>query len=91
MLTLTESAGTVVSDLVARAAQTDTAGMRIQQGQDRFDIAIAEAPTNGEVVVEQGAARVFLDPQLADVLTEMTLDANVGEGGQVQFALTPQH
>lgn len=92
MLTLTESAGTVVSDLVARAApQTDTAGMRIQQGQDRFDIAIADAPTGDEVVVERGDARVFLDSQLAEVLDEMTLDASVEPTGNVQFALAPQH
>ena len=36
MLTLTDSAGTVVSTIVARATTTDTAGLRIQQGgEDR--------------------------------------------------------
>ena len=53
MLTLTENAGTVVSDLVARGSETDTAGLRIQQGENRFDIAIAEAPAPSEVVVER--------------------------------------
>lgn len=91
MLTLTETAGAVVSELVARTAvSTDTAGLRIQQGGDRFSIAIADAPTEDEIVVERGDARVFLDEQVSLVLDEMTLDAVVDPGGDVKFAIAPQ-
>ena len=90
MLTLTENAGTVVSDLVSRATDTDTAGLRIQQGENRFDVAIAPAPGADEVVVEQGGARVFMDGLVAQVLDEMTLDAQVGPDGDIRFALAPQ-
>lgn len=90
MLTLTENAGTVVSDLVARASGTDTAGLRIQQTEDRFDVAVAEAPAAGEIVVEQAGARVFMDGQVAEVLDEMTLDARVDPAGGISFALAPQ-
>ncbi|GMA91308.1 hypothetical protein GCM10025869_18370 [Homoserinibacter gongjuensis] len=90
MLTLTENAGTVVSDLVARASETDTAGLRIQQGENRFDIAIAEAPAPSEVVVERAGARVFMDAPVAQVLDEMTLDAVITPEGEIRFALAPQ-
>lgn len=90
MLTLTENAGTVVSDLVARASDTDTAGLRIQQGDNRFDIAIADAPAPSEVVVEQEGARVFMDAPVAQVLDEMMLDAAVTPEGDIRFALAPQ-
>jgi len=90
MLTLTENAGTVVSDLVSRASETDTAGLRIQQGDNRFDIAIAEAPAPTEVVVEQAGARIFMDAPVAQVLDEMTLDAQVDPAGNIRFALAPQ-
>ncbi|MCS0498760.1 Fe-S cluster assembly protein HesB [Protaetiibacter mangrovi] len=90
MLTLTENAGTVVSDLVSRASETDTAGLRIQQGDNRFDIAIADAPAPSEVVVEQSGARVFMDGPVAQVLDEMTLDAQIDGTGNIRFALAPQ-
>jgi len=90
MLTLTENAGTVVSDLVSRASETDTAGLRIQQGDNRFDIAIADAPAPTEVVVEREGARVFMDAPVAQVLDEMTLDAVVTPEGDIRFALAPQ-
>lgn len=90
MLTLTENAGAVVSDLVSRSSDTDTAGLRIQQGDNRFDIAIAEAPAPSEVVVERGGARVFMDAPVAQVLDEMTLDAIVTPEGDIRFDLAPQ-
>lgn len=90
MLTLTETAGNVVTQLVGRVAPAPTAGLRIQQGAERFDLAVAEAPAGGEVVVERDGARVFLDPQLAAALDEMTLDAVVEPTGDVRFALKPQ-
>ena len=90
MLTLTENAGTVVSDLVSRTTDVDTAGLRIQQGDDRFDVAIATGPGPQEVVVEQSGARVFLEPQVAQVLDAMTLDAAIDGGGNIRFALAPQ-
>ena len=90
MLTLTENAGTVVSGLVARATDTDTAGLRIQPGPDRFDLAIAEAPTPDEIVVEKGDARVFMEQQIAEVLDAMVLDAQIDGNGGISFGLAPQ-
>jgi Fe-S cluster assembly iron-binding protein IscA len=90
MLTLTENAGTVVSGLVARATDVDTAGLRIQPGPDRFDLAIADAPTPEEVVIEQGDARVFMEPPIAEVLDAMVLDAQIDGNGGISFGLAPQ-
>ena len=91
MLTLTDNAGSVVSEVVSRVSDTDTAGLRILQGQDRFDITVADAPAPSDVVVEKAGARVFMDAPVAQVLDEMTLDASVEPGGDVRFALAPQH
>lgn len=90
MLTLTENAGAVVSELLARASETDTAGIRIQQAEDSYAVAIADAPAADEVVVEQAGARVFLDGELAEALDDMTLDARVELSGGISFALAPQ-
>ena len=90
MLTLTENAGAVVSDLVARTTELPSAGLRIQQAEDRFDVAIAGAPSPDEVIVERSGARVFMDGQVAEVLDEMTLDAQVDDAGSIRFALAPQ-
>ena len=90
MLTLTENATTVVSGLVARASEADTAGLRIQPGPDRFDLAVADAPAPEEVVVEKGDARVFMEQQIADVLDAMVLDAQIDGNGGISFGLAPQ-
>ena len=90
MLTLTENATTVVSGLVARATEADTAGLRIQPGPDRFDLAVAEAPTPDEVVVEKGDARVFMEQPIAEVLDTMVLDAHIDGNGGISFGLAPQ-
>jgi len=90
MLTLTENAGTVVSGLVARATDADTAGLRIQPGPNRFDLAVADAPTPEEVVIEQGDARVFMEQPIAEVLDAMVLDAQIDGNGGISFGLAPQ-
>ena len=90
MLTLTENAGTVVSGLVARATDADTAGLRIQPGPDRFDLAVVDAPTPEEIVVEKGAARVFMEQPIAEVLDAMVLDAQIDGNGGISFGLAPQ-
>jgi len=90
MLTLTENAGTVVSGLVARATDADTAGLRIQPGPNRFDLAVADAPTPEEVVIEQGDARVCMEQPIAEVLDAMVLDAQIDGNGGISFGLAPQ-
>jgi Fe-S cluster assembly iron-binding protein IscA len=91
MLTLTDNASTIISDIATQLP--DTAGLRITgEGgeQPAFGIAPAPAAEPGDQVVEQGGATVYLDDAAANELDDKVLDAAVDETGNVQFALTLQ-
>ncbi|MEU4411043.1 hypothetical protein AB0F88_41610 [Streptosporangium sp. NPDC023963] len=54
-------------------------------------LSIAEHPESADRVVESEGARIFLDPQVVDMLDDKSLDADVDEGGGVAFLVTEQH
>lgn len=90
MLTLTETATTVVSNIVSQTGTAETGGLRIDEQDSQFAISVADAPTPDEVVVEDGPARVFLASTVAETLNDKVLDAQVGEDGSVRFAISVQ-
>ena len=91
MLTLTETASTVVKTIVSQTGDADTAGVRIQGGESSdFVLGVAASPEQSDAVVEADGARVFLDQTAAQVLDDKVLDANVGTDGGVQFAIGQQ-
>ena len=87
MLTLTQSAGTVVSNIVAQTGTAATGGLRIDEQGDQFAVTVAEGPTLEEVIVEDHGARVFMPTTIAAVLDDKVLDAEVDEDGSVRFAI----
>lgn len=93
MLTLTDTASTVVKEFVVRAGEAESGGLRIDapspQSTD-FTVAITAAPEPDDQVVEQDGARVFLAEPATIALADKTLDARVDEGGRVAFDLLPQ-
>lgn len=90
MLTITDNAGIIVSDLVSRAVTTDTGGIRIVGANEQFAVSVADAPTGTDVVAENGTARVFMEPQIAGVLDDKVLDARLADDGGVQFLIATQ-
>ena len=58
MLTITDNAGIIVSDLVSRAVTTDTGGIRIVAAEDQFAVSVAESPDGNDIVASNGTARV---------------------------------
>ena len=90
MLTLTETATTVVSNLVAQSGTATTGGLRIDQQGDLYAVTVAEAPSLDEFIVEDHGARVFLATPAAETLDDKVLDAQIGEDGSVTFAIAPQ-
>ncbi|BAU32119.1 Fe-S cluster assembly iron-binding protein IscA [Microcella alkaliphila] len=93
MLTLTPTASTVIENLVAREADPGTAGLRIDSGgadSTQFAVSVAPAPVDGDQVVENGAARVFLEQNASVALADKVLDAQVAEDGNVRFAIGEQ-
>ena len=93
MLVLTDTAATVINSLGDQPGWNDAAGIRIagpNDGSSQLDLAAAEAPIEGDQVVEQDGARVFLEPGAARMLDDMVLDAAVQDDGSVQFTLRRQ-
>jgi iron-sulfur cluster assembly protein len=89
VLTITETAGLVVNDIVSRTVTTDTGGLRIIEGPgDQFAVSIADAPAAAEIVAEQAGARVFMDEPVATVLDDKVLDAQVDQDGSVRFLIS---
>jgi iron-sulfur cluster assembly protein len=92
MLTLTETASTVVKTIVDRNSGADDTGLRINtdsEGGSEFAVTIAAAEPTDQVVEKDGA-RVFLGENAVEALDDKVLDAQVGEDGSVRFALANQ-
>jgi|AAGA01.1.fsa_nt_gi Fe-S cluster assembly iron-binding protein IscA len=89
MLTLTETATTVVKTIVEQDPNAEASGLRIngEPGAPNLTVAVVAAPEAGDSVVEAEGARVFLEENAAIALSEKTLDAEVGEDGAVSFAI----
>lgn len=91
MLTLTDTATTVVKSIVEKAAQADAAGLRIHGDSadaTNFNVAVVTAAEPGDAIVEADGARVFLEPNASRALDDKVLDAEVSDAGAVTFALT---
>jgi iron-sulfur cluster assembly protein len=93
MLTLTENAVSAIRSLTSQPEQPADAGLRIMgQGEEAtpFELALAETPADGDQVIEEDGARVFLDPSAALALSGSALDARVDDRGGVAFSVSPQ-
>ena len=87
MLTLTEHAQTAVRTLTQDPQAPESAGLRITPGNDGLELMIVAEPVPGDALIDDGGARVFVEPQAAQLLDEQTLDAQLDEGGEVNFFL----
>ena len=86
MLTLTEHAQTAVRTLTLDPEAPESAGLRITPGSEGLELMLVAEPVPGDAVIDDGGARVFVEPQAAQLLNEQTLDAQV-EDGKVNFFL----
>lgn len=86
MLTLTEHAQTAVRTLTQDPQAPESAGLRITPGNDGLELMLVTEPVPGDALIDDGGARVFVEPQVAQLLDEQTLDAQV-EDGNVNFFL----
>jgi iron-sulfur cluster assembly protein len=89
VLTLTENAASAIKAM----AETEAAGLRISTEAAADDavgirIELAEAAVDGDEVVAEHGAKVYLDPGAALILQDQVLDANLGE--RVSFAISPR-
>jgi len=93
MLTLTDTATTVVKQIVAGTPDAENGGLRIGSGSPEerdFAVTVVATPEPGDSVVESDGAKVYLEPRTSMILDDKTLDALVGDNGTVTFSLVPQ-
>jgi Fe-S cluster assembly iron-binding protein IscA len=93
MLTLTDTASTVVKEIVSRSGGPDGTGLRIDAENDdatEFAVEIVPTPDEQDAVVEQAGARVYLGETAARALDDKILDARVAEDGRVAFDIVPR-
>ncbi|HEX7537800.1 MAG TPA: hypothetical protein VF391_12455 [Dermatophilaceae bacterium] len=86
MLTLTEHAQTAVRTLTQDPDAPESAGLRITPGNEGLELMLVAEPVAGDALIDDGGARVFVEPQAAQLLEEQTLDAQL-EDGKVNFFL----
>ena len=86
MLTLTDQAQTAVRTMIQDPQAPESAGLRIAPGDEGIELTLVAEPASGDALIDDGGARVFVEPQAAELLNEQTLDATL-ENGQVNFFL----
>ena len=79
MLILTERATSVIEGILAESQAGPESGLRISgttegDGEASLEFALADAPADGDDVVREGGATVYLDEVAASVLDDKTLD-----------------
>jgi iron-sulfur cluster assembly protein len=91
VLNLTENAASEIRNLVANPDVPDDGGVRIASNQEgALTLALAAGPADGDAVVDQSGARVFLEAQAGQLLDDKLLDAGVDPQGNVQFSIAQQ-
>lgn len=91
MLTLTENAAAVIRDITGQEEVPDGAGLRIAtDGSGALTLSLTPEPVQGDQVVNEQGARLFLDSDAAPMLDDKALDVSVDGQGGVQFTLGEQ-
>lgn len=91
MLTLTDNAATEIRNLIALPEVPDDGGVRIASDDaGALTLALAGSPTDGDAVIEDHGARVFLEPSAGQLLDDKLLDAGLDAEGNVQFSIGVQ-
>ncbi|MET7803430.1 iron-sulfur cluster biosynthesis family protein [Micromonospora chersina] len=90
MLTMTENAILVIRDLANQQDVAEAGGLRIAADTDAgsLSIELVEQPIQGDQVVDNQGARIFLDADAAELLNDTSVDATVDDEGIVQFGFT---
>ncbi|MER3409314.1 MAG: hypothetical protein C4306_04225 [Thermoleophilia bacterium] len=96
MLALTPEAALAISAILEANTMPEGSGLRItaepagdEEAATSFGLSLEEAPLTGDAVVEEGGARVFLDPDAAALL-DTSLLAVHEQGDHIHFQLYPQ-
>ncbi|GAA2188631.1 adhesin [Micromonospora lupini] len=92
MLTMTDNAVLVIRDLANQQDVAEDGGVRIAADADAgsLTVELVPEPEQGDHVVDNQGARIFLDPDAAELLGDASVDATVDDEGIIQFGFTEQ-
>jgi iron-sulfur cluster assembly protein len=93
MLTLTDGAVSVIRNLTSKPELPAQTGLRLMaqdEGDSSFQLTLVEGPVAGDQVVEEGGARVYVEPAAAVILDDKALDAEVNDQGSIAFSVSDQ-
>jgi iron-sulfur cluster assembly protein len=92
MLTVTDNAVAAIRSLTDQPEVPDGTGLRIATDPTAgsLQLSLSPEPHEGDQVVDNSGARLFLDSDAALLLNDKALDASVDDQGTVQFALAEQ-
>jgi iron-sulfur cluster assembly protein len=93
MLQLSNNAATAIRNLVERPDLAEVSGLRLtgdEAGSGRLSVTTADLPEEGDQVVEDQGARVYLEPDVAMMLDDKVLDATVDDQGRISFLIGAQ-
>lgn len=96
MLTVSEAAARAITALVSEHEMPESSGLRIsrQGGEENtrsegLELSIAARPADGDEVIEADGARVFLPPNVVNVLKDMELNVErITENGEETLDFT---
>ncbi|MEV4479015.1 iron-sulfur cluster biosynthesis family protein [Micromonospora coxensis] len=90
MLTMTDNAVLVIRDLAAQQDVLEDGGLRIAADTEAgsLTVELVSQPAQGDQVVDNQGARIFLDSDAAELLHDTSVDASVDDDGVVQFGFT---
>jgi iron-sulfur cluster assembly protein len=91
MLTITSNAAEAIRAIVDSTDVPDDGGLRISVAQQdgaqaALELAVSPAPMEGDEVVEEEGAQVFLDELASMALEDKSLDAQI-EGEEISFGI----
>ena len=92
MLTLTDRAAETIRVLTSQPGIPDDTGLRMSlQGSDGGSLTLSlEGPQPGDTVIEDAGAKVFVQQDVASMVGDGELDAELDEQGQASFTLGSQ-
>ncbi|GGO01745.1 MULTISPECIES: adhesin [Micromonospora] len=90
MLTMTDNAVLVIRDLANQQDVAQDGGVRIAADADAgsLTVELVPEPVQGDRVVDNQGARIFLDEDAAELLGDASVDATVDDEGIIQFGFT---
>lgn len=84
-ITLTKRAVAIITIVVGQRPAASDGGLRLSSGKGEITVAFVPHRSPFDEVIEQGGARVFLDPAVSEQLAGKILDGRVDDAGSPSF------